>query len=118
MRKSERGVRPVERDELARWYGEILSDQASSGLSMAEYAEEVGVTASTLYSWRRRLAQGDGRARSPFGLVEVTIEDEQDVPSAGTGQLVVSLGGGRRIEIPGGFDGAELRRLVRVLESC
>ena len=120
MPKSERDTRPVVREELARWYAEALAEQAASGLSVAEYAEEVGVSASTLYEWRRRLArrEGEEQSRSPFGLVEVTIEGEQGASSRETGNLVVSLEGGRRIEVPRGFDGAELRRLVKVLESC
>ncbi len=120
MRNNERGERPVGRDELARWYAEALAEQASSGLSVADYAEEIGVTASTLYQWRRRLAQGEGcdRARSPFGLVEVAIEEERGRAEGKAEHLVVRLEGGRRIEVPGGFDDAELRRLVTVLESC
>jgi transposase-like protein len=120
MRKNELGERPVGRDELARWYAEALAEQASSGLSVAEYAEAIGVTASTLYQWRRRLAEGEGagRARSPFGLVEVAIEDDRGSVEAEAEHLVIRLEGGRRIEVPADFDDAELRRLVRVLESC
>lgn len=112
------GERPVGRDELARWYAEALAHQASSGLSVTEYAEEIGVTASTLYQWRRRLAE-EGRSReagSAFGLVEVTIDGRGS--KAESDPLVVRLEGGRCIEIPEGFDGVELQRLVRVLESC
>lgn len=124
MRRNERGGRPEGRDELAQWYAEVLADQASSGLSVAEYAEEIGLTASTLYQWRRRLtgqSQGEGgrRPRVPFGLVEVEIQaDEAAAAPPGGGGLIVHLGGSRRIEVPEGFDGGELRRLVTVLESC
>ena len=108
------------RDELARWYSEALAEQAASGLSVAEYAEEIGVTASTLYQWRRRLArtEGERQSRRPFGLVEVAIEDEGDAARAKSEHLVVRLEGGRGIEVPVGFDDGELRRLVGVLESC
>lgn len=119
MRRDKTGGRPGRRDERARWYAEVLADQASSGLSVAEYANEIGVTASTLYHWRRRLTgqgEGDDRAPRPFGLVEVGIQVERALATAES--LVVRLEGGRRIEVPGGFDGAELRRLVTVLESC
>lgn len=120
MRKDESGDRPVGRDELARWYAEALADQASSGLSVAEYAEEIGVTASTLYQWRRRLGEGAGkrRAQSAFGLVEVAIGDGREGAKAELEHLVVRLAGGRRIVVPGGFDSTELRRLIAVLESC
>lgn len=108
------------RDGLARWYSEVLAEQASSGLSVAEYAEEIGVDASTLYQWRRRLAPGAGdrQVRSPFGLVEVAVEPDRSGAETVLECLVVRLEGGRRIEVPRGFDAAELGRLVRVVESC
>ena len=57
--------RPRSRDELEAWYGAALDDQATSGLSVAEYAEGIGVTAATLYQWRRRLgADSDDRSDS------------------------------------------------------
>jgi len=118
MRRNEGGERPARRDELARWYAEALADQVSSGLSVSEYANEIGVTASTLYQWRRRLTEGSGgerQTRKPFGLVEVTIQEDSTAPG---GTLVVRVGGDRRIEVPRGFDDADLRRLLTVLESC
>jgi len=120
MRRNEGGERPARRDELARWYAEALADQASSGLSVSEYANEIGVTASTLYQWRRRLAQGkaDRQAGSPFGLVEVAIDDARVAARVGSGPMIVCLASSHRIEVPRGFDDAELRRLVTVLESC
>jgi len=120
MRTNDKGRRPVGRDELAQWYAEVLADQASSGLSVAEYADEIGVTASTLYHWRRRLAEdeSDSHGRRPYGLVEVAIEDDRRAGKSEAAQLVVRLDSGRSIEVPAGFDGVELRRLVAVLESC
>jgi hypothetical protein len=40
---------------LAGWYSAALSAQASSGLSITEYAPCIGVAAATLYEWRPRL---------------------------------------------------------------
>lgn len=119
MSKIDHDGRPKSRGELAAWYSAALSAQASSGLSVTKYADEIGVTASTLYRWQRRLrGQGDrddGAARS-FGLVEVGLR--VDRAPATVESLVVRVGGDRRIEVPRGFDDAELRRLVAVLESC
>jgi len=114
--------RPENREDLSSWYAAALAEQASSGLSVAEYADVVGVTATTLYQWRRRLAAGGGdkcrrSAPSPVGLVEVTVcrgavaADEAET-------FVVRLGCDRSIEVPSRFDAAELGRLVAVLESC
>jgi transcriptional regulator with XRE-family HTH domain len=47
-------VRPQSRDELTAWYTAALEDQARSGQSMADYAEDLGVAPATLYQWKRR----------------------------------------------------------------
>ena len=111
--------RPRSRDELEAWYAAALDDQATSGLSVAEYAEGIGVTAATLYQWRRRFgADGDDRKNSaqPAGLVEVTLEANPSMDLTGT--FTVHLGRDRSIELPSQFDDNDLRRLINVLESC
>lgn len=112
--------RPVSREDLASWYAVALAEQESSGLSVADFADELGVTATTLYHWRRRLAADtakDGRGSpSSIGLVEVTVGSR--VVAGDTGSFVVRLAADRSIEVPCAFDDADLRRLVTVLESC
>ena len=112
--------RPRSREELAGWYATALDDQASSGLSVAEYATGLGVTAATLYQWRRRLAAQDtvelDRPDS-FGLIEV-MPDSTPGPDETESTLVVRLGRDREIDVPREFDAGDLRRLVTVLESC
>jgi len=112
--------RPQNREDLAKWYAAALAEQESSGVSVAEFADVLGVTATTLYQWRRRLAAGSHRqsqARSdPMGLVEVTVD--HDVTANDAAPFVVRLGPDRGIEVPRSFDESDLRRLVAVLESC
>jgi len=109
-------ARPSSRCELAAWYESVLEEQEQSGLSVAEFADQIGVTASTLYQWRRRLSSPDrGTGGAAPGLVRVQVACEQEVPTA---SLVVRLRDGRGIEVPRGFDRAELSRLIEVLESC
>jgi len=111
--------RPVGREGLERWYAEALERQAAEGLSTPAMAEELGVTASTLYSWRRRLKEGRvrsrGRSRLP-GLVEVAITDDT-LERAGD-RFVLVLTNDRRIEVPSTYDDDALRRIVGLLESC
>ena len=119
MRRIDLGQRPTSREELADWYATALAAQASSGLSVSAYAAQLGVTAATLYQWRRRLAcEGDGDHEGlPANLVEVTLA--RSTPSVAEHRLLVRIGDGRRsIEVPRGFDAADLQRLVTALESC
>lgn len=117
MRRIAMGGRPASRSELASWYSSLLEQQAASGLSVTEFATRVGVSAWTLYQWRRRLPLATGAEPTPTPkLIEVAIT--RPSPCAGSG-MVVRLGDGRRsIAVPAGFDGDELRRLVSVIESC
>ena len=117
MRRIDVGPRPAGRDALAAWYAEALDVQRASGLSVAEFAPRIGVSAPTFYAWRRRLAAAAPR-ELPAQLVELTVARGSS-PAAATGPMVVQLCAGRRsIEVPAGFDGAELQRLVAAIESC
>lgn len=114
MRRIRLGERPSRRDDLAAWYRAALELQAESGLSMVEFASRAGVSAWTLYDWRRRLAAPEVGDVPPH-LVEVDVVSP--VPS-GRGHLAVHLRSGHRIEVPADFDDSGLRRLIGVLESC
>lgn len=115
MRRASSGGRPTRREDLAAWYGALLDRQAESGLSVTDFAASVGMSAWTLYEWRRRLAGSDDGRDAPPRLVEVAV-----VPASaptGTG-IRVELRSGHGLEVRAGFDGHELRRLIEVLESC
>ena len=113
-------TRPSSRSELAAWYETALEEQERSGLSVAEYAEEIDVTAATLYSWRRRLASESSpqRPREASGLVRVQVRPDAQRAEGGTGSLVVRMGRCRSIAVPPGFDAEELARVIEVLEAC
>lgn len=118
MRRIASSGRPTSRGELAAWYSSILEQQAESGLSVTEYAARAGLSAWTLYGWRRRL--GAVADASPSSERPRLIEVAVSRPTApATEGLLVRLGDGRRsVVVPSGFDGDDLRRLVAVLESC
>ena len=120
MAKSDLHVRPPRREDLAGWYADVLADQEASGLSVAEYAADLGLTATTLYQWKRRLsvsAQRSGASRSQAtGLIQVSLRRES-FPDEGPA-FVVRLTGERCVEVPADFDGDALHRLLGVLETC
>jgi len=116
MRRIDLGERPTRRSELAAWYSSALDAQAVSGLSVGAYAERIGVSVPTLYQWRRRLASPPRGGRGHAKLIEVALAGP--ATRASDGVLVRLCEGRRSIEVPRGFDGDDLRRLVAVLESC
>jgi hypothetical protein len=107
-------TRPERQADLAKYYGGLLDEQAQSGLSVRAFAAEAGVSAWTLYSWRRRLAElaEVGQAGE---LVEVQVSDDggaQDTP------IVVAIDGRLRIELAADFDAGALERVLGVLSRC
>jgi transposase-like protein len=114
--------RPPSRDGLEDWYAAAFEQQKSSGIGVPAMAKELGVTTTTLYQWRRRLARKRGgserprRAQAPHGLVRLVVDQDGTRPDVGN--FVVRLASDRRIEVPARFDDVDLRRLIGLLESC
>lgn len=103
-----------------------------SGLTLKEFAAEIGVNANTLAGWRWRLGSEGGRPRSVAvaqrgpAFLEIVRPGEAGASepvakAAGLTReaepLELVLRSGHRIRVPAGFDGASLRRLVDVLET-
>lgn len=101
------------RSDLER--GRVLAELEASGQTVASFARQRGLSAWTLYEWRRRL-QAKGRAAKALAPAFVPLHVKPEPTSAVAFQ--VELDSGTRIHVPGGFDEAELRRLVEVLSSC
>jgi transposase-like protein len=87
----------------------LVASWRSSGLSQSRFALEHGVPQSSFSKWVARYTPGP-MALPTFATVEV-IDEAPPPPN-----LVVHLGcTGLRVEVPAGFDAAELRRLVGAL---
>ena len=97
---------PAEADQLAAEY-------EASGLSREAFCVQHNVTMKTLarYIARRRRQRAVQEPGPEWVAVEVARS------RAGGGEIVVSLAGGRRIEVQPGFDADTLRKLVSVLEG-
>jgi transposase-like protein len=104
------------RGDLAEHYRTLLEEQAQSELSVTEFAAEVGVSAATLYSWRRRLADTAG-ANEAGDLVEVQVTGDAAVLRRGA-SIVLTVDGRLRIELETDFDDGALERLLRILSRC
>ena len=99
-------------EELAEYYRGLLEEQIERGLSVTEFAEEVGVSAATLYSWRRRLR--DEPAPRGGRLVQVAVSET----SHEGGRVILRVGEEYEVELGADFDADTLRRLLEVLDGC
>jgi hypothetical protein len=115
MRRGASAGRPTRREDLAAWYGSLLERQAASGLSVTEFAATAGVSAWTLYDWRRRLGDTATARETAPRLVEVSVVPASQPTGSGIG---IELRSGHRLDVRSGFRDDDLRRLIRVLESC
>jgi len=104
---------------LARW--------ESSGLSLRRFGKLEGISYAKLLYWKSKLRGGEpgeqkGRdcAATP-GTAELlpveVVADSQSV-AADSSSYSIWLGNGIGLDVPLGFDEAEVRRLVALLGSC
>ena len=95
-----------------------------SGLTIRTFAEREGLKAGSLSFWKWKLAQErGGRSGSvpvgPLKFVELmTAPDSARSITAASPGFEVLLRSGQTVRVPGGFDAAELARLVVVLEEA
>lgn len=105
------------RTEREGYYEALLDEQEESGLSVAAFAEEAGLSAATLYSWRRRLGRSATRARGSNGLLEVCVSGDEGSGEA-SGRMILTVAGETRIELEADFVESALERLLGVLDRC
>lgn len=119
MRNDEPLRRGRRANELANCYATLLKEQAESGLSMREFAVEAGVSAWTLYSWKRRLSVSSGApVPSDPELVAVEVVGGRKAIRAGMGGYELALPNGARLRVPRDFDAARVSELLAVLRAC
>ena len=100
----------------AGYYRALLDEQASSELSMTAFARGVGLSAATLYSWRRRLAAAS-EATQAEDFLEVKVTPDTTIGRSGV-PIVLTVDGRLRIELEPDFDDGTLERLLRLLSRC
>jgi hypothetical protein len=103
----------AEREKQIR---DLLSELERSGESVKAFAKRQGVSAWTIYQWRRRYGSRPAGHKRPTksGFIAVKVPDKAN--SAVSFEVVV--GGATTLRVPMGFDEAELTRLIRVLRAC
>ena len=103
-------------EQQERWRG-LLTEQKTSGQSVAVFCRERGVREWQFYEWKKRLHP----KRESFVAVEVVASQ----PTAGTAPwtpnlsapLEVRLRSGHSVLVGADFEASHLRRLLQVLEQ-
>lgn len=108
-------------DDLTREWRERLQRWARSGVGGSTFAQQEGVTPSTLYRWSDRLGVGPERQRgrprkgSATKLLPVIVTEARTEVVMSPPPLELALPGGVLVRVPRGFDAETLTRLVHAL---
>lgn len=102
-------------DDRALHYRRLLDEHARSGLSVRTFAAQHGVSAWTLYEWRRRLADSRERPVTTSRLVAVDVVGRGQPLSESVSGYEVHLPDGCRVRVPANFVAARLSELLSVL---
>ena len=97
----------------AEFWRPIIDGQRPSGLTVARYCRDRGVTEGSFYTWKRRLrSPAKPKRLAKTGFVEITP------PNAQTARTIeICLRGERRLLVRRGFDRDLLIELGGALES-
>ena len=92
---------------LRRDWPAVVQAYTASGLSVAAFCRDQGISTSLLYRWRRRCPD-EAAPGSSGSFVELRPVDRR---GAGSGIAVV-VDGGFRLEVEPGFDATTLERVL------
>lgn len=113
------GARKIQDEAEAR---ECIAKMKKSGLTLGKWARSAGIDGRSLHAWNVNLARG-GSAPPPKTRHALAVRHPKlvelvpmSVPSR-SGRYVVRVGQ-LALEVDAQFDGATLRRLIAVLQSC
>ena len=98
---------------------ELFAAWKESGKSLMAFGKQEGVSYAKLLYWRRKFERETGAAQGEaVELVPVEVIADGQLRESQPKKLEVWLANGVALDVPVGFDGDELRRLVDVLGSC
>jgi transposase-like protein len=95
----------------AGFWRELIEAQAASGLSVEAYCRQRGVSTSSFFAWRRRLAEDATPRFLPVRVAEVALGNE---PASPRPAVELERADGVRIRV---FDGARRQTIVDVLAA-
>jgi len=109
-------VREIDGDKEQFWRMAIETWQAS-GLSVAKFCKQEGLSEPSFYAWRKKLGIGDINQDckdklKPLAFIEVSM------PKNDSAIIELALTSGNTMRIPPGIDSATLGTVVSVLHQA
>ena len=99
------------RVEKSAFWGLVLEEHASSGLSVRAFCQRESLSEPSFYSWRRKLQSRAEEKPSPSGLIPVRLVDE----AAATGHVIeIVVPGNVRLRVQ---DHCSTEAISRVLSA-
>ena len=103
-----------QRRGLEEWR-QIIESQQTSGMTVARYCRDRGVTECSFYNWKKRL-RGASPSRPKHLPVPAFVEVTPSNP-AQTDAIEILLRGSHRLRVGPGFDRQLLLDLIQTLEA-
>ena len=117
--------KPTKESAAARWR-KLIDQQRESGLPVSAYCRERGLSAASMFAWKRRLRPaGELPVRESFKPVKLVAETLRASAERSDGAIELRVCGGRcggqgperHVMVRRGFDRQLLLDLVQALES-
>ncbi len=102
--------------DLESHYSQLLASHASSGLSLRRFAALHGVSAWTLYGWRRRLSSKS--TITPIAEPQLIAVDVTRAQPGSASTYEIALPGGACLRLPRDFEACRVAELLEVLRPC
>lgn len=109
--------RAVRTAGLESHYSQLLASHAASGLSLRRFAAVHGVSAWTLYGWRRRLS-GKPTITPAIEPRLVAVDVIRAQPGSAASTYEIALPGGACLRLPRDFEARRVAELLEALRPC
>ena len=103
--------KPAREDAATRWR-KLIEQQRESGLPVSAYCRERGLSAASMFAWRRRLSRG-AEMFKPVKIVSSSIRSASEKSDSA---IELCLPGGGHLMVRRGFDRQLLLDVIDALE--
>ena len=107
--------KPAKEDAATRWR-KLIAQQQESGLPVSAYCRERGVSAASMFAWRRRLRSASGFPGAGIFKPVKVVSEGGCADERSDSVIELRLPGGRHLIVRRGFDRQLLLDVIDALE--